>query len=1111
MPIIDSFPPLFPASSAITAFGFPANYYGTPEDQLYYTPADFSIDPKQMTNLGISDNTLLRQKYYTSEALVVTPVDLRFHFPLDPNLGGNFATLLREDDNFVGKISKNTYLLSSLGISLSTLTAASAGNVLADNISLHTPTTATFTNLLAVDPNFATRFVNYNVNPSVITGLAGGKSPTVIQAALSTNQTLSQLLTAFYITSNYTIRSGTRTYFTNAAFKTNFNKQFVSYLDLDSNTDYVDQKSNISNQITQINKIDSFVESTVKALKYDGIVDFTAFEGSSGNRYAPVTYSTRTVFNTGTIPGDPFLDPSNFSLANVFYNRTSLIQYLTSIAIDTINLSTINLSAQSLTAETLTYKSLNKIGDDGSIIPSVDYLPLTGGTMTGAILYGNGARLDQGRQDTMRGGNSGISLVCSIDYDLNWQAGWLASFEQDRTTNRPLYFDSGAGTTVRVWSGVAVNDGINGKGTEISHTGLTAEAGLFTVNLSTASFTANTGVFNTGLSAVSLSATALNALSSTFTDINVTNAITASSLNVTNLSATSSTFNNINVTNAITTSSLNVTNLSTTGTFYYTTIQKIDNNGNTVPGGVNEDGLSCVNLTATNALITNLTAINLSANIGVFNTSISSNQITGLEGIYAKKFYTYNENGVPVEFVGGGGGGTSITDPLSISGVSCINLTATNIYSENLSGNNYYFNNVTAISSLIAPGLTSINVDNAIKIDRDIVSTEDIVTTKDISAANIYGNIIGDQVNVGESNILNYLSAQRATIDQLTSADVSIQSKTIAITSEIIDDILGPIIETTLVTLGGNLFAVNTETVNLTADNTSTAYLTCYNSISLVSSVSGFTPVTVFYASTAGKVGINTSNPLTELSIVGNVSASGFLQVGDASSKSLYTTSISAQTIEFTNTINTLTGSVSTLSGTIYGVINNSQYDQVNLFKNVSVSSLTAISFAVLTAISTPRLTAAELISTNTGNSNLWTSAYYTPVTINLILDGMGSTVKTGVRGRVEIPFNMNLSAWSLYADNQNLTNSTSVTVVSSTFDNYPDFIPLHLDSNSIPKLNIGEIKKTQEITELNWNIELQQGDILQFGLMPEILGDNSNAPISATHLTLAIRGSRRQ
>jgi hypothetical protein len=99
---------------------------------------------------------------------------------------------------------------------------------------------------------------------------------------------------------------------------------------------------------------------------------------------------------------------------------------------------------------------------------SGSYLPLAGGTMTGAIVFDgtSGQYISKGNFDTSRGGNYGISLVCSIGYEFNWQAGWLTTTNQGSVTPRPLYLDSLAGTTLRSWNSETDT------GTEVAHTGI---------------------------------------------------------------------------------------------------------------------------------------------------------------------------------------------------------------------------------------------------------------------------------------------------------------------------------------------------------------------------------------------------------------------------------------------------------------------------------------------------------------------------------------------------------------------------------------------------------------------------------------------------------------
>lgn len=93
---------------------------------------------------------------------------------------------------------------------------------------------------------------------------------------------------------------------------------------------------------------------------------------------------------------------------------------------------------------------------------SGDYLPLAGGTMDAdaEIALANGARIQEGTTDQGTGGNGGISLRCSVDYELNYQAGVLTAYEQDGATERQLDLRSslrltGMGANIQDASGAA--------------------------------------------------------------------------------------------------------------------------------------------------------------------------------------------------------------------------------------------------------------------------------------------------------------------------------------------------------------------------------------------------------------------------------------------------------------------------------------------------------------------------------------------------------------------------------------------------------------------------------------------------------------------------------
>ena len=124
-----------------------------------------------------------------------------------------------------------------------------------------------------------------------------------------------------------------------------------------------------------------------------------------------------------------------------------------------------------------------------------DFLPLAGGTMTGAIVFDgtSGQYISKGTFDTSRGGNYGISIVCSVGYEFNWQAGWLITTEQSSATPRPLYLDSLAGTTLRAW------DSSTSTGTEVTHLGITfadttVQTTAYTGGAGVSSLTAGTGI-----------------------------------------------------------------------------------------------------------------------------------------------------------------------------------------------------------------------------------------------------------------------------------------------------------------------------------------------------------------------------------------------------------------------------------------------------------------------------------------------------------------------------------------------------------------------------------------------------------------------------------------
>ena len=115
-----------------------------------------------------------------------------------------------------------------------------------------------------------------------------------------------------------------------------------------------------------------------------------------------------------------------------------------------------------------TYSALTGTGirfPDGSFqttaASSGNFLPLSGGTMTGGIYFGTGGQnINVGSFDNGYGGSNGISLYCSVGYELNWQAGRLKAVDSfgspvQINVDSQLWF-SDAGNSSNSW--VNAND-----------------------------------------------------------------------------------------------------------------------------------------------------------------------------------------------------------------------------------------------------------------------------------------------------------------------------------------------------------------------------------------------------------------------------------------------------------------------------------------------------------------------------------------------------------------------------------------------------------------------------------------------------------------------------
>lgn len=122
------------------------------------------------------------------------------------------------------------------------------------------------------------------------------------------------------------------------------------------------------------------------------------------------------------------------------------------------------------------------------------FLPLSGGTMTGAIVFDatGGQNINKGTFDNGAGGTyNGISLTCAVGYELNWQGGrlvnWYSGAAQQLLLDSPLKITNAGGltfedntvqtTAATNFNGGTVNNSVivssAGNSTTIASTGIT--------------------------------------------------------------------------------------------------------------------------------------------------------------------------------------------------------------------------------------------------------------------------------------------------------------------------------------------------------------------------------------------------------------------------------------------------------------------------------------------------------------------------------------------------------------------------------------------------------------------------------------------------------------
>lgn len=99
---------------------------------------------------------------------------------------------------------------------------------------------------------------------------------------------------------------------------------------------------------------------------------------------------------------------------------------------------------------------------------------------------------------------------------------------------------------------------------------------------------------------------------------------------------------------------------------------------------------------------------------------------------------------------------------------------------------------------------------------------------------------------------------------------------------------------------------------------------------------------------------------------------------------------------------------------------------------------------------------------------------------IGLIIDGGGSTITTGVKGFVEVPFAGTITAATLLSTDASVTSgSIVIDVWKDTYANYPPTVADTITASAKPTL--ASATKSRDTTLTGWTTAVAAGDILGF------------------------------
>ena len=116
-------------------------------------------------------------------------------------------------------------------------------------------------------------------------------------------------------------------------------------------------------------------------------------------------------------------------------------------------------------------------------------------------------------------------------------------------------------------------------------------------------------------------------------------------------------------------------------------------------------------------------------------------------------------------------------------------------------------------------------------------------------------------------------------------------------------------------------------------------------------------------------------------------------------------------------------------------------------------------------------------------------------ISLNFVVDGGGSVLSTGVKGFLEIPFDMTITGVTLMADQ---AGSVVIDIWKDTYANFPPTVADTITASAKPTLSSAQ--KSKDTTLTGWTTSVTAGDILAF---------NVDSATTVQRLTVAITGKK--